>query len=606
MATNLLYDGYAGIIGTDGSLDRFTARREVIPSAINRTMRGGMNRTRPSFRDFRMVFDSVVTESVFTYGAINGAVVYNSWRGKTRTSLLVSVHDRILQILIVGRVALVTTLISGLSPGYMFSWFAQGHDRVYWQNDVDDPIGWDGVYPPYRLPRTLADTMPVGGAMCYAQGRLAVVIGGSYVIISDHVYGNGLYDTRGLEKFIEYQYYNDIGAIGSYAELGKIVGAVALPLPDTANGQGPFLFVCENGFWTFDPTGLRSEWLLGGRQLKLWDGSGCPSPTGFTIINNDLFYQAADGSITSFNRQRTDLSQASAPLPISGEVRDFLDTTDPDMRKFVSLAYHDKRLLATCGLTQSAGSLGGFHRFGQGMVALDLDRVSVTNEGYGYGWDGLWTGPNPIQMLPIILEGERRCLILSHDDDGRNRLFEFGRMGENDSINNSTKKIFSSFTTSNLFADNIANAGLSRKVLNNVQLLYSEVPGSAHISIDVRPDFYPTFFPLMARRRIGCEPKAEEPFEFPFYGKSSDVIQSESPKALQCRENGQGISSKAMSFQFRVNIEGVATIPRLVARADAAEEVKAPACELETCALVVGDDTDMFDHKLISSDGNQQ
>lgn len=593
MAAKLL-DGYLGVLGVDGSQDRLSGQRGRFLSAVNRSFRGSKNATRPPIRDIKLSYDSDQTKEALEKGAVAGAFGYSGWRGSSKPCLVVAVHDRLVRILIVGRAGYASTIKAGLSTGNMHSWFSQAHDRLYFQNDIDNPVGWDGANPSYEIAGDY-DKMPRGSAMAYANGRLALVTGeGSYVVISDHIYGNGLYDTKGAEKFIEYQQFNDLGAIGSYAELGKINGAAAMPVTDSINGQGAYIFICANGFWTFDPSGERSTWLYGNRQIKSYEGSGCPSPFGFATIHNDLYYVSSDGSITSYKRQKSELEKAGGALPISNEVAGHLAKTPEWGRKFVSLAYADDRLLATCGITVSESELGGFHRFGTGMVSLDFNRISVSSESPGFAWDGLWTGPNPIQVLPLIIDGEKRCFVLSHDDDGKNRIFEMlhGRIG-NDEYDGVVRVIQSSFETSNLFPDGPGQQ-ITLKKLSGVKVAYSDAEHPSSLGADYSPSFHEKWLELQAGKQVSCEPQSTE--LIPGFEAGSGLWRSSSIKD-ECLDGG-GLAGISDSFRIRVRAEGGVVVRRLLAEAVDQKEAAIDPCP-PACKPARADETSPEDYRIV-------
>ena len=201
-------DGHAGIVGVDESIPLFNTNRGNIPTAVNRSFRGGKNLTRPGLSQLRLIFDSAQTEELFRHGAISGSFAYSGWRGVTSPGIAVAVGTAVLFGKIQGSSIYFSQIIRELKEIPSMSWFEQADDRLYWQNDITAPYGWAGHGLAYTIAG--ADKMPRGSVMKYVQGRMAICADKSYLILSDYAYGNGVASTGGVETFIEYQYYNDL------------------------------------------------------------------------------------------------------------------------------------------------------------------------------------------------------------------------------------------------------------------------------------------------------------------------------------------------------------------------------------------------------------
>ena len=582
-------DGHQLLAGVNGSVPFFTNNRTNVVSAVNRSFRGGRNLCRPGLSQLRLSFDTDESRVAFELGAISGACGYRSWRGISDSQIVVCVHDRILAGTPYGGEIRFRTIKTGLTVGCLMGWFAQVNDRIYFQNDIDEPVGWDGIGFAYR-PGGSTDNLPIGSAMFYGMGRLAVIAQKDYMILSDHVYGNGVSSTDGAEKFIEYQYYSDLGAIGSYAELGSPVGITSLPVMDSANGSETYLVVCPNGFWTFDPSGARADWLYSLRQRKSFEGNGCPAPYGFTIVGSDLFYQSTDGGIESYRYVQSDNSQYWGRLPISNEVESYLSYTPPDRRRFVSMMSFDNRVVASVAIRMAPSSLGGWHRFGQGMIALDVSRSTVSESTSGFSWDGLWTGPNPIQFVSLQGKYQRDSFVLSHDDDGVNRIYQFTDK-RHDQFDGKRKNIVSFYDTPYYLTEFETNLDVYEKRVDDVKVVFGGLTADVAMAVKARVAGSPRFSELMGGREIKI--KSPGKFEMPFYSPQGGIAASGARDKNKCGGTLSGIG-----HQFRVGCSGDIEITKLVVRATMGNELRGEPCGDTPCKREPADDTDLFKYKI--------
>lgn len=571
------YDGHTRLLGVDTSTDPAETSPRFVAGAINRSFRKGRNNTRPSFALLRHEFADEETKRIFEKGAITGAFGYKKWRNFSSSALVVSVHDRIIVGVLSGNTIRFRTLIKGIQQGYMLSWMIQVHDRMYFQNGIQNPIGWDGVNDPYFIPSTTADGMPIGTAMAYNQGRLVVFTTDNYAIVSDHIYGNGVKDTKGVEKFTEWQNNNDLGAIGTPADLGAIVGGISIPRPGIINGQAELLVMCEQGAYTLDLSGERSSWLYKGIQTPVLQGRGGGSHMALVPANSDVWFATANAGISSYKYERSEREKIWGDTDLSREVAKYLGYTHPSLVKFVSSVRSDNRLLTTCAITTKPGELGGLHRYGLGLVSLDFDKGSTVNAKAGFAWDGLWTGLNFVQLVNLYVDTEERCLALSFDDDGVNRVYEITKNLSNDYGPSGEVPIESSYVTPELFETVEPSEPPFKKTFNGCVLDVTDVRREASISIRYRSreQWHDLHGPVV----IGVRPENQEvDTVLPNFGKLSAIIGTPSPQGDECEENGD-LSIVGDSFQVEVAIKGVATVRQL-----RAEVLLEPDEQLVSCS----------------------
>jgi len=177
-AEGSVFDGFTSIIAQDADTHPSYLPESVVSESVNRTFRGGINRTRPSIRNIPILAGADQPETIVNDilgGNFQGAYPYRSTNFRTSDGILLSVSGIIYFLKIVNNRAFAYKIIEGNDPGMMHTWFVQAEDRAYIQNGYQNAIAWDGdlTVPAYRLNPYLAK-MPIGTIMEYAFGRVFV------------------------------------------------------------------------------------------------------------------------------------------------------------------------------------------------------------------------------------------------------------------------------------------------------------------------------------------------------------------------------------------------------------------------------------------------
>lgn len=581
-------DGHSGLTGMDETVPAFNRNRGNATLAVNRSFRGASNLTRPGLSQLRLRFDSDATREIFEQGVIHGVFAYSAWRGVTSPALMIAASNAVLHGEVRGREIYLSPIISGLDKIPAMSWFEQVDDRLYWQNDIDTPFGWKGGGAAY--PISGPDKMPRGSAMKYVQGRMALCADSSYLILSDYVYGNGVASTGGTESFIEYQYYNDLGAISSFSEMGDITAFSSLPVLNSVQGMGELLCLCPNGIWSFDPSGVRSDWLYGSRQKRVISGIGCPAPYGHAVVGQDLFFQSTEGMIESLQYVESDAGSYWGRQSVSEEVRSLLQETPEAYRRYVSMIAHDNRVLTSSDITVARSKLGGFHHFGRGIVSLDVSRGTRTIATSGASWDGLWTGVRPSHMAAVKIGGVSKLHIISHDDDGVNRIYAMNN-GRHDEFDGKRRAIVSFYDTPFLFSDDAESQIPKTKTLSSVMAFVGGITSPIKLSAFARPMGSPAYRVAMSEKEFRI--RRPDAWEFPFYSPQGFVAQGESQDRTECGSIVSGIG-----IQIRLRMEGDVSLERMNAVCDVASDVKGIVCPDDGVRPSSGDDTDKYSYLI--------
>lgn len=607
---NAIYDGHLAVNGVDNSADPADASRKIVISAVNCAFRGGRIKTRPPFHSKRLIFDTTENEILFKTGGISGCFPYHQWRSYTQPHLIIAVHDRILKGRMFADTIEFSLLYKGIDPQYLHSWFAQGQDRMYWQNGVQRPVGWRGAGDAYVV-EDGDDAMPIGTFMAYVKGRLLLIDPDGYLIISDYVYGNSLRDTSGLESWIEYQATNDIGALGPPAQLGEVTGIIAIPRQQL-NGQGEALIMMDKGAYTVDTSGDRAQWLFGSIQQAALTGRGAASHDSLVAANNDIWYQSTDGQIASYKFDRGELEKSWGDTSLSREVTDYLKFSDRSRLRFVSGMLAHNRLLQSCAITLVSCKLGGAHRFGQGILSLDFDKGSSTTPRAGFAWDGLWTGPNPVAMVNLFVDRAERSLVISHDDDGINRIYEFMEDGTTggDKLDKSEKKIQWHYDTPILFGSRNPSDQPTRSELQSIMVAASNMQEAVTFGIWYRPSLYSGWakLPSITAGSDEAVDTVAGDGSSNALGGYYEMIHSSTVPATECQSGSGRLMRSGMSFQLRISGEGSATVHELKAAAILHQDPSLSTCAVRQKGPDYGlvrltTDDDLFTYKIAPKDG---
>lgn len=551
---NTNFDGFVVARGMDGSTNPIILQSGYYAHAVNRAFRGYKNRTRPPFKEISLTFDSQSTESAFRNGAVQGAIGFRAVIGNPKAKIVVAVGGRLIAIEITGSTGIVKTIREGLEKSFMKAWFVQVEDRIYMQDGANRPLGWDGVKEVYEIADD-GESMPVGTAMAYAQGRLAVTTADNKIIISDHIYGSSLADTRGTEKFTEFQQYNDIGAFVAPSNLGPITGIAPIPQPGTVNAQGPLMVMCSNGAIAIDTSRSRDTWLTGNVQTTIMLGRGGCGHSAIIPVNDDVWFITSDGIISSYRFEQSFRGDSAGDVSMSTEVDKYMSLCSKGALQFASMVKCDNRILATTAIQISQSTEGGIHRYALGMVALDLYQGSNKTPTAGLTWDGLWTGIQPTEMVNLYVDGHQRTFAFSFKD-GVNSLYEIcSGQGDDYSVEHGASKIESQFDMGALFAQREFNQMPVNKRAKAVSFTASEVFGKCSASAKIRPVFYPKWAEAMSEKTFGIEPDGFG-LGFVNFGLQYAEVQGESIKPTESEEDTYRLMSVASGFMLRMECKG--------------------------------------------------
>jgi len=564
--------------------------------AVNRSYRGGIRRTRPPFRELNLIGDEAIISS-FRTGIFQGAKAYSSVRYGTSDGIACSVSGNIYFLVIANNNAKITQIATGNDPTLMHTWFCQAEDQLYIQNGKQTPLVWEGD-PTVQATRLfpLYSQMPIGTIMEYAHGRVWVSDRTNQIFASDIIYGAGFTDTQNTRYFTEQEYWNEGGSFTPPANLGNITAMKVMPyLGANVRGQGELVVMCENGAFTLDGSIPRTEWINTGIQRVALFGRGCTSPYSAASVNNELFFRSADGW-SLFSNSQGEFNSRLTFRKLSREVNNWVKQDTPWMKQFASSMFIDNRLICTVSPYTVSNEVDGLHRPHRGMLALDLDQTTATSPdaSLNFRWNGLWTGPQPTQLLNASINGTTRGFIFSFEGDRQNHLFEAVSSGVDDFANGESKKIKSYFVTKRYdFAESKESNKYYQKGINGGELWVSEVTEEINLSVSYRPDSYKCWSPFAEGITVGCDNCATG-CEVTFSEARWRQIKLPTPEGT-CKLGSDGTTDIGAEFQILVESTGSVTIDRLRISADTRGNVEDPTgecpseppnCEPITCCQI--------------------
>jgi hypothetical protein len=558
MAGVKVYDGHTVLFGMDADTDPSELPVQAVAKAVNRTFRGGKNRTRPAFNEISLEFQSDSDRELFQLGNMQGAAWYNRARPGRKEGIVASIAGTIFYIVLVNERGLVYRIFEGNDPKRLHAFFCQAEEWMYIQDGDKEPIFWNGLVGEGAARRSLGtegDEMPIGNLMCLAHGRIFVANEFNQIVASDVMFGKGFNKTDNVQKFTENQYWNEGGYFSFPSRLGSISGMIVMPQLGNNRGQGELIVVGTKGGQSFAVHEPRQQWKDLQIQHDIMNGRGCTAHDSLIPVNNDIWFRSDDGW-SSFTLTRLDNSQKSALHKISREINNWLDQDTPHFQRYTSHIYHDNRILGTVSpfLSLPRTPTHGTHRYFRGIAALDMDTTSSALGGGKINYDGLWTGIRPTALI----KGGERAFAFSFDADGVNRLYEITRKSGND---NGNKKIKSFYITKRFAFRPSGASEFQSKRATGGEFWISEVKDRVGASVQYRTNNSPCWNEYFSLTRTGCDgPKGPNiPLSRPGYKR----WKMGTPDPDQCEQGGDNLACVGTEFQFLVRLEGSARIDRM-------------------------------------------
>lgn len=586
------FDGHTTVFAQDAGIDPVTLDQTTVAKAVNRSFRGGRNRTRPPFIHYPFIFTEAVDEEIVKHGNVQGATFYRKTRVAREDCLIASIAGHIFRFTLVNQSHFqVDRIFSRNNPQLMHTWFVQAQDWLYVQNGLDNPIFWDGTMPSSATRSLWPDQpeMPVGTIMEYAFGRVFVASAYDQVVASDIIYGNGFNTTNNTQKFTENTYANEGGSFGMPMTLGHITGMIVSSFQSKGNlfGKGMLMVFGQDGAQGLDVSVSREQWKDAQVQSVTLTGLGCVSPTSLINVNNQMVFRSDDGlSVYQLaeNDNRTQFSFGKFSQPVNH----WFDQDTDWLRHHNYTIHFDNRIFSTVSPFIQAPTDNitfGNHRFHRGMVVLDLDRTVESQSGRSIAWNGLWTGVRPTALVNARFEDRKMAFAFSFDSDGENRIYEIAGAGRFDEIDGVRKPIGWSYETRRL---DWSSAGISNsfemKKLVGGELHISKLSDRVEVGAAYRSDNRPDWRELHKEAEVGPDLSGQYLFTAPRYKRIKFLTPTN-----KCLPGETSPATDALQHQIKVYGTGSVQVDRVrVAMAPGGNDPNIP----------VGDDPNKPDNPL--------
>lgn len=375
------------------------------------------------------------------------------------------------------------------SPIIQQVWMAQTAENFLIQDGQSDCIIYNGSTA-RRADQTIPE-VPRGTHMAYANGRLWVAGEGNQLAAGD-IY-TGVVDSE--LSFTETQYLSGGGTL-SFSD--NITGLAFIPSTGTSD-YGPLLVFGRTFLETVraDVTN-RDTWAsYPGFVTNALRSVGTPSGWTIVQVNEDLFWRDVLGGIRSLNTMLTAAyfaqyrgAQGDANVPISREVSRLADFDSQQLLGFSSGVYFDNRMLMTS--SPFLNNRGGVSF--RDLISLDFAPTSTMQGQAPPAYNGTWQGVNWTKLVQGEFNGMTRAFGISSDDDGLNRLWEFGTGGTDDvyllSDGSNTAQAVSPIESFVEYPRIAFQDPKKRKRLTRCDVWLSNIVGQVNLSVFWRPDNY--------------------------------------------------------------------------------------------------------------------
>jgi len=570
-----VFDGFTSIIAQDADTHPSYLPEFYVSESVNRTFRGGINRTRPSIRNLKIVAGIGQSETIVNdieNGNFQGAYPYRKVTPEALgDGLIISVEGKIYFLHIKNNVAYAYILpgIQSWNDGsLMHTWFVQAEDWVYIQNGYQYAIAWNGDIHTnaYRLLPS-KQQMPIGTIMEYAFGRVFVSDKYNNIYASDIIFGNGFTDTKNTQNFTEITYWAEGGAFATPATMGNITAMKVMPyIGGNLRGQGELVVLTTNGAFSMDVSIPRLLWNESNIQRISLLGRGCASPYT-SLVNSELWFRSHDGWAFYSNSQ-SEFGRYFALRKLSREVNKWVNLDTRWLRQFESAMYTNNYLLSTVAPQTKKNQARGLHRYHKGMVVLDLDQTASPSPDANltFRWNGVWTGFRPTQLLTASIDEQQRGFGFSFDTDEKNRLYEVTGEAGDDYGPSGTRQIESFITTGRYdFSRTQATNKFMRKKLTGGEMWLSEVPGEVESSVDYRSDSNQCWNELKVPTTFGCNPCSPvvDGCVPRTGGNQYKRYKFTTPDPTICNDISEIPAVEGSEFQLKISLTGTATIDRV-------------------------------------------
>ena len=276
--------------------------------------------------------------------------------------------------------------------------------------------------------------IPTGTIMAYGMGRLCVIVNKRDVAFGDLHGSHDLPDPAdSLILFTERNFLSEGFDAAIPFTQGVATGMIFFPQLDTSTGNGQLMTFAERGATSFFLSLDRTLWKTSSFQILALLTTGLRGHRSISVVNEDLWFRADDG-VRSYRQARSEQAGWSH-IPLSTNVKQYLDNDTDWLLKYSSSIYFDNRILITTSPRWNNGRPS--HK---GLAVVDFDILSsftgspTTGQITKPAWEGQWWTPlfEPTQVLTGTFSGVTRAFVFGLDQNGENQLYELSVEDQDD------------------------------------------------------------------------------------------------------------------------------------------------------------------------------
>ena len=299
-------------------------------------------------------------------------------------------------------------------------WMCETSGSFIVQDDQSAPIIYDGSVT--RRSDIFNNEVPIGSAMAYGNGRLAVVVDGNNIKV-------GYITTNTFQSELQFTETGYLSGGGSFFFPQPVNGLAFLPVNNTDTGLGS-LIVFGDHFANSLQLNItaRELWdqIPGFEQVVLPRIGACNQNT-IVEVNQDLYWRDINGNIWSLRSAQWDaLSPGNAP--VSREVARIVDYETSPLVKYSSAIFFDNRLMFLASPYMNSYGNPSF----LDIISLDAAALATMRGKSPPAYDGVANGLSFVGLMEGAINGQDRAFAISSDTDGENRLWEIVPGAETD------------------------------------------------------------------------------------------------------------------------------------------------------------------------------
>lgn len=514
-------DYFDGAIGMTGGVNSDLAPQllggDTDHFAVNTTYSGAFPHQRPRQRRIELTFSTPAVEAAFTTpGLFQGCHYYRPDDINRMQEIILALAGRIYRIIpnaTTGTATVEDITAAPFSATSKIVWMEQAEKWLVMKDgSLQSPNIYDGtvVFAANTLPN--AHPLRPGRQMAYSRGALwQMETDGVHYTMGDYIYSS-----TGTGDFRDAVLYNTPPGLVDFkfvipGNFGIAMAMNTSAVLDASMGQGPVHITAQWAIFSVTPpVGAKSGWSSANNfpnpvaTVSLIQQGGL-SQWSTLLMNGDLIFRAFDG-IRSLILGRRDFT-TWGNTPISSEMNTVMQYDDPALLTVSSAAVFDNRLLMTLSPALDEEH-GVYHR---GLAVMNNEVLSSLRGKSPSIYDGLWTGPDILQIMHGIFANVDRCFMMVLNrvdvDHPKVEIWEQTDEDGDDQIGTNLIPIFWVRETGAFFKDSL----LDLKRLINGYLWVDNLFGNVHFRVLYKPDNHPCWIPWAEWDECANNSECEQP-----------------------------------------------------------------------------------------------